>query len=239
MEVKTRCITLRTIKYKDNQSIVTCLSRELGRVALLARDGSGRESRRRRALMMPGGAFDCVVDSRESRTVQTFRDVSAVRPMLIDNSVKAAIVLFICDFLNSLMRDSQPDERLFDYVDMTLGAVVESTGPIANAPICFLMGLQPLMGIEPDISTYRRGYCFDMHGGVFTPTPPLSGRFLSGEEAEALVTLSRMRPRTMGLFKMSREQRREALDMLLDYYTIHFGGLRTMNSLEVVRSLFD
>lgn len=239
MESKSRCITLRTIKYKDNRSIVTCLVREIGRVPFMVPDGPGKEARRRRALMMAGSAFECVVDFRETRTIQTMRELSPYRPMLIDNPAKIAIVMFICDFLNTILRDCQRDPYLFDFIDSSIGSVVTATGPVANAPLCFLIGLQRFMGIEPDLSTFANGRCFDLTGGVFTAAPPLHDRYLTPDEAAAATTLMRMTPRTMHLYRMSRTQRNAALDKLLDYYSLHFGSLKSMNSLEVIRSLFD
>lgn len=239
MEIKSRCITLRTVKFKDSRSIVVCLVREIGRVSFIVSDGSGREARRRRALMMAGSSFDCVIDFRESRSVQTMRDLSPCRTMLIDNPAKVSIVLFLCDFINSLLRDCQRDRLLFDYIDGSIDNIVRAKGSVGNAPLCFLIGLQRFMGIEPDMSTYSPGSCFDMTGGVFRKTPPLTGRYLAPDESAAAVSLMRMTPRTMGLFRMSREQRKAALDRLIEYYTVHFGAIRSMNSLEVVRSLFE
>lgn len=238
MEVKTRCIALRTIKYKDNRAIASCLSRELGRLSLSVPDGKGLESRRRRALLMPGGVFECIVDVRDGSEVLRPRDVWGVSPLLLDNPAKGAIVLFLCDFMMSLLRDAQPDELLFDYVAWSLDELVRCE-QIGNFPTAFLIGLQRYMGIEPDVSEYREGMCFDMLEGVFREGMPPHRHFLAPVEAGVAARLLRMNYRNMGVYRLRQDVRRRVMDVLLEYYSIHFGQLRGLNSLDVMREIFS
>lgn len=239
MQGTTRCITLRVIKFKDSKSIATVLTREYGRLSFLVNDGKSRESVRRRALMMPGSVFDCVADVRENRSLQTLRDVTVAGPMILDNPMKSTIILFMCDFLNALVRDSQPDTLLFDYVEQSIASVVEGRSSIANCAICFMVGLQRFMGIEPDLSTYQEGYLLDMTNGLFRSTPPLQGRYLDPSESAVAVQLARMTPENMHAYRFTREERQRVLDLLLEYFSIHFGSVRNLRSLDILRSLFD
>jgi DNA repair protein RecO (recombination protein O) len=45
--------------------------------------------------------------------------------------------------------------------------------------------------------------------------------------------------RNAGMFAMSRFERNRILDRLLEYYRLHFPGLGTVNSLDVLRTMFD
>lgn len=233
------CITLRTIRYNDTRAIVHCLSREAGRISFIVNDGNTPAARRRRALMLPGSSFSCIVDIRDNRSLQSVRDVMPARVMLLDNPVAGSIILFICDFLATVLRDSQPDALLYDFVDDAVSFISSSRRSIANAPLAFLFGLQQFMGIAPDIASYRPGYCFDFSAGQFRATPPLNSRWLDAAQSRVLFSVSRINLRNMHLFRFSRADRNNILDLLIQYYSTHFGAIRSLQSLPVVRAVFD
>jgi DNA repair protein RecO (recombination protein O) len=241
MQIHSQCIMLRLVRFSDTRSIATCLVRDLGRIAFLVPDGPARSARRLRPLLMPGTRFDAIVDLRPTRSLQTLSEVAAVRPIVVDNPIKSTILLFVCDVMSALLRDSQPDPLLFDYVSSSIAMLLDASSPatIANAPICFLIGLQHFMGIRPDTSTYSPGWCFDLEGGCFVASAPLHGRFLSPDQAKAAHTLLRMNRRNLHLFNLNRSERQLILDTLLQYFAHHFGSLRNLQSLEIVRSIFN
>lgn len=239
MLLPSDCITLRSIKYNDSRAIVHCLSREAGRISLIVNDGNTPAARRRRALMLPGSSFSCIIDMRENRALQSVRELMPGRVMMLDNPVATSIILFACDFLATLLRDNQPDELLFDYVDRFLTHVTTSRRSIANAPIAFLLSLQQFMGISPDTASYSPGYCFDFAAGRFCASPPLHGQWLDAPSSAVFITLTRMTLDNMHLFKLSRTDRNTVLDHLIQYYSTHFGAIRSLQSLPVVRALFD
>lgn len=239
MLLEAECIVLRTIKYNDTRAIVHLLSRGNGRVAVMVNDGNTVAARRRRALMLPGSSFSCILDIRENRSLQSLRDVMPRRVIASGDPVASTVVLFICDFLANILRDNQPDSNLFDFVDSAIGIVAARQRSIANAPIAFLFALQQFMGIAPDTGSYNDGYCFDFADGAFRPTPPLQSKWLDAEQAKALMTLCRINMRNMHIFKLTRQQRHTVLDLLIQYYSTHIGSLRSLQSLPVMRSLFD
>lgn len=237
MEVRSRCIALRSIKFKDKKSIATLFVRELGRVSFVVGDGPSRESRRRRALMQPGSSFDCVIDHRENRSLQTFRDLLPVQPVAGENPYKQQVAVFVADFLYSFLNDAPADALLFDYVERFLRFVLSTRRPLANAPVCFMLGIQRIAGIEPDLSTFTPGCCFDMTNGVFRLMPSPVGLSLDPVETAAIPTLLRMNQRNMHLYRYSHEERARQLDLLLDYFNIHFGRLQGLRSLDILRML--
>lgn len=95
------------------------------------------------------------------------------------------------------------------------------------------------MGIEPDWSTFSEGAVFDMADGIFRSTAPLHNRVLPSDEAAAAHRLQRMNFRNAHMFAMSRFERNRILDRLMEYYRLHFPALGTVNSLDVLRTMFD
>lgn len=238
MFITLDCIALRTVKYNDKHSILSVYTRQRGRLSFLVPAGQGREASRRRAIMMPMGRFTCVGDIRETRSLQTMRDVATRGVSTSGDPMKGMTLFFLADFLNAALREAQPDETLFRFIDYMTERFVTMRRGVANFHICFLVRLQRYLGIEPDVSTYRTGYLFDMTDGVFRQSAPLHGKFLDAVEAQAAFNLLRMTPDNLHLYRMSHTERNRVLDRLLEFYSIHFGNLQSPGALDVLRDMF-
>lgn len=241
MRRQLHMITLRTVRHTDKSSILTAYSRELGRVAFAVPAGTGREASRRRALLMPLGLVECVADIRPGREIHMMHDPRAVMPLhgLRSNPVKSAIGVFVAEVLGLVLRDGPPDGPLYEYVYRNVVVLDALPGVgIANFHLCFLYGLGRFLGIEPDVADYRDGMIFDMVDGCFRMTQPLHRHFLDSAASRAVVALSRMTLENMHVFKMSRQQRNDLLNGVLDYYSLHYTALNGLRSLDVLRELF-
>ena len=236
------CIALRTVKYNDRNNILTAFSLEEGRVSLLVAATASREARRRRAITMPLSFFECVADLRPGHRIANISDVkpSLALPGLTGNPVKITVALFLAELLGVVLRESPEDPLLFNYLTFAAQRLDAADNvETANFPIHFLFRLGRFLGIEPDTSTYRKGRVFDMLDGTFRDSAPLHRKFLDGTDAESVYMLSRMTWDNYGKFRFNRSQRRSILSAIIEYYTVHYTSLNQLNSLDVVRELFD
>lgn len=240
MYSNSRCLALRTIKYNDSKSIVTAWSETLGHITIAVPAGAGREARRRRALMMPMSTFEAVVESRPGREMVTVRDLKALGAVVDMDGARTIVALFMADFFEKVLRNCQPDAGLTAFVFET-AALLRAVSPreLANLHLLIIYRLAGVLGFAPDMSTWSEGACFDMREGRWRLAPPVDGRrFVDAGRSRGLVVLDRLNLRNIGRIKLSREQRNELLDGLLEYYTIHHTPLAGLTSLEVVRTLF-
>lgn len=241
MKQKMQFIALRTVRYNDRHSILSAYSAECGRVAFAIPAGAGKEASRRRALLMPLSIVECVADVKPGREVSLMSEPRALAPLmgLRTNPIKSSIALFLAEVLGVVLRDGPPDFTLYKYICSSIEVLdLLPTNRAANFHICFLWGLGRFIGIEPDTMEFRAGMVFDMQDGRFRMSAPLHPNYLDSERSQAVAAVSRMRYATMHLFKMSRAQRNELLDGILRYYSMHYAGLQSLRSLEVLRELF-
>lgn len=235
------CIALRTIKYSDSRSILSAWSAERGYVSFAIPSGKGREAARRRALTMPLGAFEGICDVRPDRDVLFIRDIKpmSVGMSMISDPAKMAMALFLSEVLEKLLRNAGHDERLsltvFDTVD-----ALNSAGPrgVANFALWTLYRLTIPLGIEPDMSDWKRGALFDIEAARWRMSMPLSGDAFSGDEAKAVKMLSRLTRANIERVRLTRAARRALLDGFLRYYDLHYCRLSPLHSLDVVNELF-
>lgn len=234
-----KCITLRTVKYDDSRSIVTVWTRSHGRVALMVPAGQSREARRRRALMMPLGLFEGECDLRPGKQIHTIRDVRplVVMPSLMSDPVKATVAMFLSETLERILRESMPDEQMTDFIFSSvewLDSCAAAVG-VANFPLVFLYRLGHFLGIAPDESSWQRGSVFDMQEGRFRRSAPMAGHWLDPRQTRGLMLLARMDYGVAARIRLPLAVRREMLDHILEYYTIHHVALTELRSLAVLR----
>lgn len=156
------------------------------------------------------------------------------------NPVKSAVGMFISEFLNAYIRQSPPDPRLWDFV---MGAIAtldssDSDRLTANFHLAFLIDFLHFAGIRPDLTDWREDAWFDMRGTV-TLMPPPHRDIVTPAMMPTLRTLERMNLRTAGVFRFNKTERRELLDALLHYYSLHFPGLGNLKSPAILSELFQ
>lgn len=239
MYQQLRCVALRTIKYDDRRSIVSAWSEQLGRVSFIVPDGSSREARRRRALLMPLSLFEGVSDVRAGRDLLSLRDLrpAFVTADLSSDPVKAVVAMFLAEVLERVLRETQPDRLLtaflFESV-VRLDGMADRTS-IANFALVFLYRLGYFAGIQPDVSTWRRGSCFDLTGARFRPSALPGGEWVDGAGARLVRVLDGLTFDNSCHLHLTRAARGALLDGILRYYTLHHTPLDDLRSLEVVR----
>lgn len=236
------CLALRTVRYDDRRSIVAAWSRQLGRLSLAVPDGSGREARRRRALMMPLSLFAGEVDIRPGRDIHAIRDVRplAVATDTASDPAKSVVALFLAEALERLLRIPAADEALTAFIFDAVGRLnrLGSAAAVANFPIIFLSRLAAYLGIAPDPTQWRPGSWLDLAEGIYRTTPPTSGPYLDPTQSAVAAMVGRLDFDSGRRMRLPRPLRREILDRILEYYTLHYTRLDNLNSLPVVKEIF-
>lgn len=234
------CIALKTVRYNDRHDIISVYTRQAGRVSFILPSPSGREGRRRRALMMPLGRFGCVADIRPGREIHNMRDVTA-RPSPSDalsDPIRSIIALFVADLLNCVLTEPLPDTAMFDFIVRAAERLHQlPSRRIANYPVCFLFGLLHSLGIEPDYTAYAPGTFLDLVGGTYTKFPPMHGKWLDAATSATAATLQRMTFANMHLYCLTRADRNAILDRQLEYLALHHSRLQSLTSLAILREL--
>lgn len=147
--------------------------------------------------------------------------------------------MFLADFLDKIIRGSEKDEPLFQFLVYSISYLDTMDGSAANFHIAFLTHLSQFLGFMPDCSNFETGMYFDMEEGLFTHSIPPGGIFLDMADSTAAAAIIRMRYENMHLFRMSREDRRRCIEIIIEYYKIHMPGFPEPKSLDIFKEAFD
>lgn len=240
MEVKSRAIVLRTVKYGESRIIVDLLTREAGRVSFGCNLSKTNRGKIKKQLFQPLNILDLVFDDRANVQLQRFRDVRIAIPYVSIpfDSVKLSISLFLAEFLNYSTRDERDNKPLYDFVEKSLLWLDDAQQAFANFHLVFLMHLTLFVGFYPNLENYREGAWFDLRDGSFSLVCPKHPDYLYPQEASKISTLMRMNYDNMHFFKMNRAERNRCIEVILYYYRLHIPSFPELKSLEVLRELF-
>lgn len=238
---KIQGIVIDIRRHNDRHNVVTLFTRQRGRVAFLSTAGSSYSARLKQARLYPLAIIETEVNFKTNRELQ---QLGSFQPILVADSlrlnpVKAAVAMFISEFLNHLLRTSPPDIAMWDYVANAISAFNASERGIGNFHLALLVTLLPFMGIQPDLNRIESAQWFDMQGGVFTDSRPLHNNFIPPEETLFIPLISRINFANYTRFRFNGGQRRLLLRRLLDYYALHLPGMTGLKSPDILAEMFS
>lgn len=237
---KIRGIVLGVVKHNDRNNVVMLFTRSRGRMALISPAGGGKSGRARNSRLMPLSVIESDVAVRENAKLNTLRSPQSVVVWrdIYFNPVKSAVAMFITEFLGRYLHDSMPDELLFDFIMESLKNLDDRKNGSANFHLSFLISFLDYAGVRPDLSGFEEGDWFDMRAGTIVAERPSHGNYLTPAQTHHLPVLMRMNRSNDSLFRFSRDERRQILRILLNYYAIHFPGMAGLHSPDVLAELF-
>lgn len=236
---KANGIVLHTVKYGDSSMVAYVLTDLYGRQNYMIQGvkKSGRSNKA--ALFQP--MFPIEFEGIESPKMQLHRmkEVRLARPMksIAFDVRKSTIALFLAEVLYRLVRESEPNERLFNFVDGCVTALDEMEEGVANFHLWFLVRLSGLLGFYPQ-NDYEEGFFFDIVEGRFTPLLPTGGMLFDIENARLLHRLMDCDPLQLAQIELSRQRRSDFLTALLRYIGYHLDAVNHIKSVKIFSELF-
>lgn len=181
MLCKTRGIVLHSIPYNDKYSIIYMYTEAFGRASYLVARSRGKKSSVSKALFMPLSVVEMEVEHLNKRDLHRIRETKLCYPLteVFCNPVKNILALFLSEILFRVVKETEPDSRLFEYLFESIQLLELSDKGVANFHLVFLLRLLHYLGIYPNVESYVAGSCFDMLNGVFVDRIPMHRHYLN------------------------------------------------------------
>lgn len=240
MEVKTKAIVLRTVRYGDSRMIVDMLTASVGRVSFACGLSKTNRGKIKKQLFQPLTLLDIVFDYRPTMELQRIKDVRMARPFVSIpfDAYKLSIGLFLAEFLVYATKGEQDGNQLEEFTEKSLLWLDNAVDGFANFHLVFMIRVSLFVGFYPNLDGYSDGAWFDLRDGSFTMTCPSHPDYLNPDDSRRILLLTRMNFDNMRLFSMSRVDRNRCLDVIMTYYRLHVPNFPVLRSLEVLRELF-
>ena len=241
MLCKTRAIVLHNLPYNDSYAIINMYTQAYGRVSYLVPRSRGKKSQLSKAVFMPLSVVELEADHQAKRDMQRIKEAKLCFPFIeiYANPVKNVIALFLAEVLYRVIKETEPDMRLFNYLQQSIHWLENADKGIANFHLVFLLGLPQYLGIFPHTDTYLRGSYFDLLNGQFVGRIPSHRHYLNSFESLIFTRLLKISYENMSLYAFSRNDRVYVIQRILEYYRLHLPEFHEIKSLEVMQRLFD
>lgn len=236
---KTNGIVLQTCRYNDTFSIVHIYTRDFGRMEYLLPKKTSKKSQLKHSLFYPLSILSLQVEHLPLREIQRLKTAEMVTTQLqmCTNPSKILISFFLSEFLGKVVKETEKNELLYDFIDNSIHQLENCENGIANFHLAFMMRMMRFIGVEPNLSDYCKGKYFDMIQGEYISRLPVHNHYLNAQQSCFLNTFCKLTFNNMHVFKFSRENRNEIIDYLIDYYRIHTYNFASLKTLDVLREL--
>lgn len=240
MQVKTRGIILHTLKYSDSASIVTTYTEQFGRTAYMVHGIYKKKSACRAALVQPLTLVELDVFHTPGKDLQRIKDIQINFQFngIPFNPVKNSIALFLSEILFRILRQQEPDESLFLFLENSIQQLDCCENGISNFHLVFLLKLTRYLGFEPNRDEENFRY-FDLMNGVFLEEKPLHTHYTLQDVSNDFSDLLNADYQNMQDLIFTRERRAKLLESLIEYYKLHIPDFHGLHSLDILHSLFD
>lgn len=234
-------IVLRQFKYSDSGIITHLFTEKFGRLAVMVKGAGGMRSGKHLSYLQPLNVVNVSIYNRPSREIQQLKEISLlISPAgITGNPVKSAIALFLGEVLYSVLREETPQPDLFEYIFKSVSWFGNLEDGIPNFHLAFLAGLCSYLGIEPSGSRASEEMVFDYLNGTFCSIPPAHGHYEGKHVSSVLSSVFSSSWDEIKNIPLTGSDRNEALAAILKYYSFHFPSLRKINSIEVLKQVFQ
>ena len=238
---KTRGIVLKTTLFSESSVVVQIFTEKFGIQSYLINGVKKPKAKIRMNMLQPLHLVDMIVYHKANTNIQR---VSELRPSPIFRTfpydiIKSTIIMFLNEVLYKSIRQQNTDERLFDFIFNGICWFDESETMNVNFHLAFLLKLTRFLGFAPSTQTRSDQSYFDLQEGEFSSRVPVHSNYIEKDDASLFIALLDAPFEKIFEIKLSNISRRNILDKILVFYTLHtasFGDIRSHQVLEEVLS---
>jgi DNA repair protein RecO (recombination protein O) len=238
---KTRGIILKTTLYSESSVIVQIFTEKFGIQSYLINGVKKPRAKIHMNMLQPLHLVDMVVYHKINIGLQR---VSELRPSPVFRSipydiVKSSIVIFLNEVLYKSIRQQHTDENLFSFIFNAVSWFDATETADVSFHLAFLLKLSRFLGFAPNMESKQEQNFFDLQEGEFKSRPPVHPYYIDKEDAALFISLYSTPFEKINEIKFNNATRRNLLDKILIYYTLHtasFGEIRSHQILEDILS---
>ena len=226
---KTRGIALNYIRYRESSIIAKVYTEAFGIQSYIVNGVRSSKSKTNRiALFQPLTLLDMVVyhKSKEA-TIHRISELKCYAPFqsLPYDVFKSSLALFVTEILGKTLREEEPNEPLFQFIEDSVMYLDEAEDGFENFHIQFLLQYASYLGFGVETIEDLESELKENH-------------FPQIADARELHATEYLLHNPYGIsVALDRTRRVDILEKLIFFYKIHMDSLGEIRSLEVLREV--
>lgn len=237
MLTTTPSLVLNAIRYQEKGLIVSCYTRTHGiKKFFVASAFSSGKSGNKSAYFQPLTLLETQVNFKNKGSLEHFKEIRIGTPYanIPFDIHKSSIALFLSEVLFHSIKENEPDEALFDFLETAL-IWLDTHDKVLDFHLIILYKVTKFLGFYPQINP-EQGRYFDLQNGVYSNEKNYHS--LNESESELFAQLSLLNF-DGNHSNLSGTNRRTLLKILMDYYTLHIDNFKKPKSLEVLKEVLS
>lgn len=242
MEYQLRGVVLRSVKYRENDIIVSIYTDKLGRQDYAVKGAHRKKSKFRANLFQPLMLLDLEVKHHSNRTLHSIKECRVSEPLttIHSNFVKSSEAMFISEFLYRSIQEVEHNSDLFLFIYSSIQMFDLIDSGVANFHIAFLLKLSRYLGFLPQLDAVdSEDLWFDMLSGSTASLEPFHKTILTPQESRVMFTLYKTDYADLDSIKIGGNLRKRLLYGVVEFYSIHLGHQLNIRSLKVLEEVYD
>lgn len=169
---------------------------------------------------------------KELRLLSTYHSL----PFQVSKTTQA---LFLAEILYKTLREEESYPQLFSFIENMMAYFDLMPQGFGSFHLYFLARLTEYLGFFPNFGiSVNEGY-FDLSNGCILTTEPGHPHYADKTISAYLARLFNLPLNELEHFRPDGKTKSTLLDKLLTYYQIHFGSMGKINSLAVLKEIFE
>ena len=237
MQVKTKAIVLSSLKYQEKSLIVKCFTESDGLKSYFVPSAySAKKANKKIAYFQPLTVLEIEANHKNKGTLEHFKEIRIGTPYahIPFDIHKSSIALFLSEVLYHSIKENEPDEALFDFLE-TAFIWLDTHNDILNFHLIILYKITKFLGFYPNINP-EQGRYFDLQNGTYSHEKNYHS--LSEAESKLFTQLSTLNFNENSPI-LTGVNRRTLLKILMDYYALHIDGFKKPKSLDILKEVLS
>lgn len=236
---RTRGIALKVTNYSENSVVAQIYTEDLGLQSYLINGARKPKAKIHLNLLQPLHPLDMVVYVKDNGTLQRIKEAQA-SPVLQHiplDITKSAVSMFLNEVIYKVLKHQSPDPKLFQFIHQSILWLDQTTSPIYNFHLCFLMKLSRFLGYTPTTAPEIKPF-FDLVEGVFTRYAPAHTYVLQEPHTSMFHAILSTNYDHSQYITMKHTDRIYLLQQIINFYRLHTENFGKVNSLIILEEIF-
>jgi DNA repair protein RecO (recombination protein O) len=221
MLFKTKAISLSYIRYKDTSIICRFFTEQFGLQSFVVNGVRSSKSKMPAGLFQPFSVLEIVQYHDEKKDLHRLSEVKVAQPLVSIpfSTAKSACVMFCAEVLGKVVKEGQTNSSLFQMVWDQILVLDKASSGVENWHIDFLLFILSPLGIEPENKEELISFWLKIK-----PIPIQNILGYLNNPAK---------------IRLPNEEKQWLIDALLAYFQKHLEGMGQIQSLQILRQVFD
>ena len=240
MLYKTRGIVLNHIKYSETSIIVTIYTERFGRQSYIINGVRSKKAKIKANIFQPLFLLNMEVYYKPKRDLQRVKEIqnAFVFSNLPYDLKKSTLAIFIAEILYKTIQEQEPNRELFEYLFNSIQLLDLKEKGLSNFHIYFLIHLTKYLGFFPNNNNSETNCYFDLKAGNFMQIKPMHLSYLDKDQSIIFNQMLKFSGDQHENLKMGYKERIQLLEKIIEYYTLHNEGVKSIKSLDVFKEVF-